>query len=55
MNELAEIFVRLPDENVVVWRPVLAWPSGDNVYEIAEQEYDRTNERWQFEPGDQVP
>jgi hypothetical protein len=49
-----EIFVRLPDEAVDVWRPVLAESLGDHRYRILEQPYDRDAERWEFEPGDDV-
>lgn len=45
------IFVRLLNENIDVWRPVQAMSLGDNIFRIIEQPYDRSNERWQFEPG----
>lgn len=54
MNRSAEIFVRLLDEGVDVWRPVQAEHLHDNIYSIAEQLYDREIERWEFEPGDEV-
>ncbi|HEX5467316.1 MAG TPA: hypothetical protein VFW92_11645 [Candidatus Limnocylindrales bacterium] len=48
------IFVRLIDEAVEVWRPVEAVHLDGNVYQIAEQPYDRSIEKWEFEPGDEV-
>lgn len=54
MTELVEVYVELPDEAVQVWRPVLAEHVGKDVYRIAEQPYERENERWQFEPGETV-
>ena len=54
MNDTAEIFVRLPDEEVDVWRPVRAEHLHDNVYRIVDQPYDREIEVWEFEPGDVV-
>jgi len=54
MMQIETIFVRLPDENVDVWRPVQAEPLGKGRYRIIEQPYDRADERWQFEPGDVV-
>lgn len=50
----AEIFVRLPDEPVLVWRPVRAEHVAEDVYVIADQSYDRSVERWEFEPGQRV-
>jgi len=49
-----QIFVRLIDELVDVWRPVRAERLDDDRYRIVEQQYDRDTERWQFEPGDRV-
>lgn len=49
-----EIFGRLLDEDVDVWRPVQAKPTGDGRVLIAEQPYDRDLERWEFEPGEEV-
>lgn len=51
---LAEIFVRLLDENVDVWRPVKAERIASDRFRIVEQPYDRDTERWEFEPGDEV-
>jgi hypothetical protein len=54
MSCLTEIFVSLLDERVDVWRPVRAKHLRENIYKIIEQPYDREDERWQFEPGDEV-
>jgi hypothetical protein len=51
---LTEIFVRLLDENVDVWRPVEAERITAIRFRIVEQAYDRGTERWEFEPGDEV-
>jgi hypothetical protein len=48
------IYVALPDEAVQVWRPVLAQHLGGDRYRIIEQPYDRSVERWEFVPGDEV-
>ena len=48
------IHVALLDEAVDVWRPVEAEHVHGNVYLLAAQPYERTIEKWQFEPGDQV-
>jgi hypothetical protein len=49
-----DIFVRLLDEGVDVWRPVVSEHIHDNVYRIADQPYDRNIETWEFAPGDEV-
>jgi hypothetical protein len=49
-----EIFVRLLDEKVDVWRPVKAEQLDADRFRIVEQPYDRDTERWEFEPGDEV-
>lgn len=54
MSRLTEIFVYLPDEQVDVWRPVQAEHLRENLYRIVEQPYDKEDETWQFEPGDEV-
>jgi hypothetical protein len=54
MTTYREIFVRLLDEGVDVWRPVTASRISKDVYRILEQPYDRNIEIWQFAPGDQV-
>ncbi len=48
------IYLYMPDESVDVWRPVEAEHVQGSVYRILPQPYDRTGERWSFEPGDQV-
>ena len=54
MTPPIRVYVALPQENVDVWRPVLAEPLGGNTYRILPQEYDRDVEAWAFEPGDSV-
>jgi hypothetical protein len=54
MSDESEIFVRLIDEGVDVWRPVRAERLDDDVYRIIDQPYDRDVETWQFGPGDVV-
>ena len=54
MSRAVQVFVRLLDEGVDVWRPVRAEHLGGSVYRIASQPYDREVESWQFEPGDEV-
>jgi hypothetical protein len=49
-----DIFVRLLDEGVDVWRPVQAEPLHGDIYRILDQPYDRETERWEFTPGDEV-
>jgi hypothetical protein len=51
---VTDIFVNLVGELVSVRRPVQAQHLHDDVYEIADQPYDREIENWEFEPGDQV-
>ena len=47
------VHVRLLDECVEVWRPVLAVALGEDVYCVAEQPIPET-EHWEFNPGDEV-
>jgi hypothetical protein len=54
MTNTSEIFVRLLDEGVDVWRPVRTERAGGGVYRILEQDYDREIEKWEFEPGERV-
>lgn len=54
MSNAEEIFVRVLDEPVPVWRPVQAVCVHGNAYEIVDQPYDREVETWQFVPGDTV-
>jgi hypothetical protein len=49
-----EIFVRLVEEDVDVWRPVAARHIDGRRYRIDDQPYDRRAERWEYEPGDEV-
>jgi hypothetical protein len=49
-----EIFVKLRNEVVDVWRPVRAEHIQGNAYKIVDQPYDREDESWQFGPGDEV-
>ena len=37
-----------------MWKPIQAERLSDNMYRIIGQPYDRTIEKWQFEPGDMV-
>jgi hypothetical protein len=54
VTRVTEIFVRLLDENVDVWRPVEAEEIAADRFRIVDQPYDRCTERWEFEPGDEV-
>jgi len=45
------IYVALFDEGIDVWRPVEARRLPNGAYLIVEQDYDRSTETWQFEPG----
>jgi len=54
MTNVVKIYIALLDEGTDVWRPVKAEQISSNVYRILDQSYDRTTERWQFEPGDVV-
>ena len=52
---VCEIHVYLQDEGVDVWRPVKAEKIGINKYKIIGiNDYDPSNEKWQFSPGDIV-
>ena len=54
MSPSVEIYVKLLDEGVDVWRPVRAEHLQDDIYSIIDQPYDRETESWEFEPGDEV-
>jgi len=54
VSRVVQIYVRLLDEGVDVWRPVQAEHLGGSVFRIICQPYDRKVESWQFEPGDEV-
>jgi hypothetical protein len=46
-----EIFIRLLNEDVDVWRPVQAERLREGVFRIIQQPYDHELEVWEFEPG----
>jgi uncharacterized protein YuzE len=46
-----EIYVRLLDEDIDVWRPVQAAEVSDGVYRILDQHYNREIETWEFDIG----
>ena len=50
-NDSEIIYVALLDEGIDVWRPVMARRLPGGTYLILEQNYDRSTETWQFEPG----
>jgi hypothetical protein len=54
MTVFRQIYVRLLDESVEVWRPVRAMRLRDGVYRILNQPYDASIESWEFKPGDEV-
>ena len=54
MTNIATIYVSLLNEGVDVRRPVLAEQLGAGIYRIADQEYDREIETWEFPPGAEV-
>jgi hypothetical protein len=54
MSDPVQIFVKLLDEDVDVWRPVDAEHVDGDLYRIADQDYDRETETWKFEPGELV-
>ena len=53
-TELVTIYVYLLNEGVDVWRPVLASRIDESLFRIVVQQYDRSVETWEFEPGDVV-
>ena len=54
MTASVEIYVRLLDEAVDVWRPVRAERIREGTFQISPQAYDRQIETWEFEPGETV-
>lgn len=54
MTAVQQIYVKLTDEVVDVWRPVEAEHLHGDIYRISDQQYDRLAEPWEFEPGDIV-
>lgn len=54
MTGSVQIFVKLLDEGVDVWRPVQARHEHDGIFTIIDQPYDHDTEVWEFGPGAQV-
>jgi hypothetical protein len=54
VNPLVEVFVRLFDEGVDVWRPINAEHLDGDTYQIADQSQEPSAELWQFPPGQAV-
>jgi len=54
LREVKEIYIKLLNEAVDVWRPAKAEHVKKNVYRILPQQYSHETESWQFEPGDEV-
>jgi hypothetical protein len=54
MSDPVQIFVKLLDEGVDVWRPVQAERQVDDAYKIVDQPYNREIEEWEFGPGEVV-
>jgi len=51
-GDKCEIFVRLSDEAVDTWKPVAAIFLDEDTYVICrDQNYDKTIEEWEHEPG----
>jgi len=53
MINTSQIYVKLLDEMVEVWRPISASHPGGNIYKIEKQEIP-DYENWEFQPGDTV-
>lgn len=53
MNEIREIFVQLLDDEMELWRPVIAQRNEDGTFLIWEQEIPE-DEQWKYLPGDVV-
>lgn len=51
INRIDEIYVKLMNEDVEVWRPIKAKYIKENIYQIVEQPYDIEIEKWEFSPG----
>jgi hypothetical protein len=50
-----QIYMRLLDEGVDVWRPVPAWKVNEGTYIVLRPEwYDPDDEHWEFPPGSTV-
>ena len=54
MTDFMQIYVRLLNESVDVWRPVRSIRLRDDIYRMLNQPYDVSIECWEFEPGDEV-
>lgn len=54
MTALTQIYVRLLDEGVDVWRPVDAECIGQGRYVITSEAPDPETEVWEFNPGEEV-
>lgn len=49
------IYVLILNEGIDVWRPVDALQISEGIYKIAESnQYDASDEEWEFRPGDIV-
>jgi hypothetical protein len=48
------IFVRLTNEAVDVWRPVIAFQKAENIFQIDPLECIPPEDEWEFEPGEYV-
>jgi hypothetical protein len=51
---MSQIFVKLMDEAVDVWKPVMAVHVRDSIYLISAPDDDSCEESWQFQPGEAV-
>ena len=52
-TDWTDVHVRIVDEVVDVWRPVKARAVSDHVFHLSDDPVP-TDERWAFEPGDEV-
>jgi len=52
-TDWADVYVRIVDEAVDVWRPVRARAVSEHVFRLADDPAPE-DERWSFEPGDDV-
>lgn len=52
--EEIEIYVYLENEGTDVWRPVMALPLGNDLYQIITENTNPDDENWQFSRGDIV-
>jgi hypothetical protein len=53
VKDVVEIFVRLLDEGVDAWRPIMAERLSTETSRILDQPYSRATETWEFSPGDE--